>query len=308
MPPYLQRKYIDSIRQVSSKWVNWDPPISIRVGAYGLIDKETGDFIVEGNVYDEEFQKELDKHNAGIKMSDYPPQEGPVEENFIICTRGTKCEEKEKEKEGDAPVIGKKSYKWFFEREKRGAVLFLHSPRQIFLPPHVVLEPLYKVDKLINKCLVTSIHVCPAYSMYLSDKTGDNLSLALVSETPLTTASVESASTDGGVSWLVDTPNGLLRKASNKTGEFAFTPLYSLKRPIKRIRRFFRDRIMPEPEGDELWYTDSVPWDPLDEDGEEDPFDPEIHSVDPFAAVEKAAAEKAAAEKAAAEAAAAAAA
>lgn len=72
----------------------------LQVGAYGLIDKETGDFIVEGNVYDEEFQKELDKHNAGIKMSDYPPQEGPVEENFIICTRGTKCEEKEKEKEG----------------------------------------------------------------------------------------------------------------------------------------------------------------------------------------------------------------
>ena len=68
------------------------------------------------------------------------------------------------------------------------------------------------------------------------------------------------------------------------------------------------------------WYNDTTPWDPLDEDGEEDEFDPvsvvfvflsssvfhrmafqEIHLVDPFAAVDKAAAEKAAAEKAAAE-------
>ena len=75
------------------------------------------------------------------------------------------------------------------------------------------------------------------------------------------------------------------------------------------------------------WYNDTTPWDPLDEDGEEDEFDPvsvvfvvlslsashttvfqEIHLVDPFAAVDKAAAEKAAAEKAAAEGAAAAAA
>lgn len=46
----------------------------------------------------------------------------------------------------------------------------MHKPRQISIPPNVVLEPLYKVDKLYEKVLVTSIHVCPAYSMYLSDE------------------------------------------------------------------------------------------------------------------------------------------
>jgi hypothetical protein len=91
MPPYLQRKYIDLIRQVSSKWVNWDPPIGIQVGAYGTIDKETGDWIVEGNVYDPAFQTELDKHNAGIVMADFPPQEGPVEGDFVIASRGAKA-------------------------------------------------------------------------------------------------------------------------------------------------------------------------------------------------------------------------
>ncbi|KAF8128944.1 hypothetical protein EV363DRAFT_1451425 [Boletus edulis] len=308
MPFYLQRKYIDLIRQVSSKWVNWDPPIGVQVGAYGTVDKETGDLIVEGNVYDAAFQQELDKHGVGIKMSDFPPQEGPIEDDFVISSRGAK--RGDVDKDVDAPGIANASVKgkWLFQRGKRGAILIMHSPRQIFLPPKVVLEPLYKVDKLIDKMLVTNIHVCPAYSMYLSDKSGDNVSLALISQTPIATAGVENASGNGGFTWWVDAPNGILRKASDQTGNFPFTPLYSLRRPIKRNRRFFRDAIRPEPAGDDLWYNDTTPWDPLDEDGEEDPFDPEIKAIDPFAAVDKAAAEKAAAEKAAAEAAAAAAA
>ena len=41
MPNFLQRKYIDLIRQVSSKWVNWDPPIEIRVGFITIIPSIT---------------------------------------------------------------------------------------------------------------------------------------------------------------------------------------------------------------------------------------------------------------------------
>jgi hypothetical protein len=301
MPPYLQRKYIDLIRQVSSKWVNWDPPIGIQVGAYGTIDKETGDWIVEGNVYDPAFQTELDKHNAGIVMADFPPQEGPVEGDFVIASRGAKARNLNVDTEVDVPGIASAFVKgqWLFERGKRAAVLIMHNPRQIYIPPNAVLGPLYKVDKLIDKYLVTSIHVCPAYSMYLSDKSGNKVSLALVAQAP-------AAGATAGVTWWADAQTGIHRKACDETGSYTFTPLFSLRRPIKRNRRWIRDTIRPDPEGDELWYNDTTPWDPLDEDGEEDEFDPEIHSVDPFAAVDKAAAEKAAAEKAAAEAAAAA--
>lgn len=34
MPASMQRKYIDLIREASSKWVNWDPPIEIRVSVH----------------------------------------------------------------------------------------------------------------------------------------------------------------------------------------------------------------------------------------------------------------------------------
>lgn len=39
---------------------------------------------------------------------------------------------------------------WLFERDKRNAVLLMHNSRQIFLPPNVVLEYLYRVDRLVN--------------------------------------------------------------------------------------------------------------------------------------------------------------
>ena len=59
---------------------------------------------------------------------------------------------------------------WSFQSGKRGAVLIMHNPRQICLPPNLDLDSFFRIDKLIDKWLVTKTHVCPAYSMYLSDK------------------------------------------------------------------------------------------------------------------------------------------
>lgn len=84
------------------------------------------------------------------------------------------------------------------------------------------------------------------------DTAGDKVSLALVSQTPITAAGVEPAGANGNFTWWADASNGLLRKAAGQTGTFPFTPLYSLRRPIKRHRRFFRDKIRPEPAGDDL--------------------------------------------------------
>lgn len=283
----LQRKYIDLIRRVSSKWVNWNPPIQIRVGSFGKIDKETGDLIVEGNIYDPEFQEDLDKHDVKISMANFPPQEGPVEDDFVIASRGAKRQDIDSDSESKLAGITNASFKgqWSFERDKRDAVLIMHNPRQIFLPPNVVLEQLYKVDRMVNKHLVTNIHVCPAYSMYLSDKSGDKATLALVAKVPADGVVDATADASGGFTWLVNTQDGLFREGSDKAGDYNFTPLYSLRRPIKRYRRFFRDAIRPEPAGDGLWYNDSPPWDPLDEDGVEDPFTAEVTAVDPFAHV-----------------------
>ena len=45
---------------------------------------------MEGNIYDPEFQNELDKQGVNFKLADYPPQDGPIEDDFIIASRGAK--------------------------------------------------------------------------------------------------------------------------------------------------------------------------------------------------------------------------
>lgn len=68
---------------------------------------------------------------------------------------------------------------WQFEQGKRDALLIMSKPRLRFLPTSVILDNLYKVEKLSDKWLVTRVHVCPAYSMYLSDKCTVSLILTL---------------------------------------------------------------------------------------------------------------------------------
>lgn len=88
--------------------------------------------------------------------------------------------------------------------------------------------------------------------MTLDDTADDRLSLALVAQAPIASMAGVTAGAGGGFSWWHNAQNGLLRKASDQTGKYVFTPLYSLKRPIKRFYRWFRDKTLPELSGDDL--------------------------------------------------------
>ena len=131
-----------------------------------------------------------------------------------------------------------------------------------------------------------------------TDTAGDTVSLALVAQT--SNEGIATASANSGFGWWANVHTGVLRKACDRTGGYVFTPLYALRRPLGRLRRIFRDETVPELEATDLsvlhtwcsllcgldrtdcdtiffclyprWY-DNTPWDPLDEDGEEDAID-----------------------------------
>ncbi|KAF9220623.1 hypothetical protein BS17DRAFT_797611 [Gyrodon lividus] len=270
--PSLQRKYVDLIHQTSSKWANWDPPIPVEVGAYGTIHPGTGELIVEGNIYDPEFQEELDKVNGKFKIADHPPSEGGIEGDYIIASAGARSINFSLEPQVGFAGIASASLKgqWQFQKRQRDALLVMYKPRQKYIPSKVILDHLYKVPKLQGKCLVTSVHVCPAFSMYLSNKSGEKISLALAAQAPVAAAAAVTAGGDVGFDWWADTQATLLRKACDKNGTYRYTPLYALKRPIPFHKRLFRDKTSPVPDDDEYWCDVLHPWQPLDEDGKED--------------------------------------
>ncbi|KAI6024212.1 hypothetical protein EDC04DRAFT_2725496 [Pisolithus marmoratus] len=279
----LQRKYVDLIHDATSKWANWDPPIPIKVGAFGKLDRTTGELEVHGNVYDADFQETLDKIDPTLKLKlqQHLPVVGPVEEDFIISTSGAQRRAFSAEPGVDVMGLATASLKadFQFSLGKRDAFLVMHSPRMEYFPPSAVLEQLYHIPALADMYLVTSVFTCPAFSLYLSDKSGEQISLALLASAPIITPVAPlgpSASFSTGIDWWTNASRGILRKGASKEGEYVFTPLYVLKKRGGWARKIFRSAD-PKQRGrsseDELWVDVDTPWEPLDEDGEEDPID-----------------------------------
>lgn len=256
-------KYVDLIRQRTSKWANWFPEKQdIRVGSYGRFNAQTGRFDVEGNVYDPEFQKLLDATDGKMKLSDYPPVLDDEEKDFAVGSMGVRP--KEFSPGSDAVErIDQAKYKedWQFLQDKRGAMLVMHKPRQEHFPKGRVFEALYKVPELKEKYIVPTVYKCRAYAMYLSEKTGEKISLALLPN------SGEENGTE--LSWWTDPKMEHLQIKSDQ--DYVFTPLFTCKRKIPLIRPLMRDSPTPDPEDAGFWMDVYPSWEPLDDDGEIDP-------------------------------------
>lgn len=84
----------NSSRGLASIYANLHPShfhvFDRQVGAYGEVEYETGELRIDGNIYDSDFQVELDRLGLRLRMADHPPEESGVEEDFIIASKGAK--------------------------------------------------------------------------------------------------------------------------------------------------------------------------------------------------------------------------
>ncbi|KAG2364555.1 hypothetical protein BDR07DRAFT_1279388 [Suillus spraguei] len=256
----LSLKYVDLVRQRTSKWANWFPEQQDRVGSYGRFNAQTGNFDVEGNVYDSEFQKLLDATDGTMKLSDYPPVLGEEEKDFAVGSMGVRPKEFSL---GSDVVEGidQAKYKedWQFMEGKRGAMLVMYKPRQEHFPKGKVFEALYQVPELKDKYIVPSVYKCRAYAIYLSNKTGEKISLALLPK----------SGKGNKLEWWTSLNIENLQIKTDQN--YVFSPLFNCKRkiPLIRISRF--NSPVPDPEDADFWMDVYPPWEPLDDDGEIDP-------------------------------------
>ncbi|KAJ7631809.1 hypothetical protein B0H17DRAFT_1164188 [Mycena rosella] len=249
---YASRKYIDLILTASSKWASWDPPHPIKASR-GLRDrdKETGQFQKDGNIYE-------DAATAAL-AADIRPETLAPDEHMVISSEATQKREFSLGPHINVSGLVEASIKgqWKFRSGKTGVLLLMAQPRSALLPVTAFLKHLVDLPVLKDKCLVTETVSCHAYSMYLSTKSEDTISLALLATTPLPMAPLVSAGGEVGVSWWSETGGGV------------FTPLFVLKRVRKQGFVPYRGAPAPEDE-DELWVDAESPWAPLNEDGEEE--------------------------------------
>jgi len=255
-----QRKYIDLIKEVSSKWANWDPPKRVQAGDFGTVNRKTGEFLVEGNIY-------THPDIAPIARL-YPPFEAPETDQYQIHSyhvRGTNV---------GANLPGARDLvftsRWQFSA-KRGAILLMFKPRLIGVPdPFLPLA--LNIPALKGKSLAHHVYECPGFYTYLSNKASETVTVSLRADVPSGIPGI-TINPAVNVGWLAEGCTGV-RQQAYRPGA-VYTPLYCLKSLRRRLMR--RDDSSP---GIESWEDTDVPWDDLDEEGASEPEDNDDDNYD----------------------------
>ncbi|KIJ60777.1 hypothetical protein HYDPIDRAFT_43111 [Hydnomerulius pinastri MD-312] len=275
---YESRKFVDLILSSASKWANWDPPRPINVGDYGSIDRATGEFVWEGNIYRSYIQELLDKSLGPNKIDLKDPTLQPVvsegDEQLIISSSGVQATEAKLGAEVSVQGQANASLRFKFNfTDKGGAALVLYKPQHSTLPQDErfarVLKAVHEV--LRGKCFVTEVISCPAYLMVLSRKKGENFSASLSAANVNPVATVGA---DAGLTWSSDVVHGLYRSGSNTKP--IFKPLYKLMHPQRTFWNFIFGQRGGDSENESIdWEDARRPWDELNDEGEEkERYDP----------------------------------
>jgi hypothetical protein len=266
------RLFIDLVYSGTSRWANWEPPLKIEVGDYGIVDKETGQFIRHGSVYD-------DLDDISLHLEKYAPELKPIEKDFLFKTHNARRIDVGGGPEAQITGIVEASFagQYVFGRES-GALLAMSRPRMKALPYNFPYEKLTEIKQLDHKAIVVNTFICPSFALYLSQGKEDVISLEAEVVAPIPAALGLEAGGKGHVSWKFERASGFPRAASSEN--YDFTPLYSLR--INKPRGHFHlgMRGSPKPAEDDeprpqiydpsrLLADYPIPWDTLDEEGDE---------------------------------------
>ncbi|KAF9231128.1 hypothetical protein BU15DRAFT_82798 [Melanogaster broomeanus] len=302
MTSYDSRQYVDRILAKSFQWANWDPTKTISVGDFGTISKETGEFLREGSIYSEDFQKlisgatkdvdEGDPHSVflqhvlreweekiDLKDAIVQPEVSAGDPHQIISSSNGHPKDP-----GVAPDVDVQNQANaglqvnFGFGDKGGVVLALYQTQKSSFS--TADERLASVLKLGHKAVkeryfvtevVSCLHTCWLFPE--NESFSASLSATVTSGVP-----EDTVGKDAGLAWSHDDMvNGVCRSGSNAN----FVPLFQLRQPRRGFWSFLK---YPGQRGFSLtepleWENVRAPWDWLDLEGKElERYDPTMYS------------------------------
>jgi len=276
MPESLLRKASDLLHKVSGKFLNIDPSLEVKVGYFGAIDRQSGEFNYEGDVYKDDAFKEA------MKDVEKSPPEGKIQVIEAIRSETAFAWNFGVDPNVTLPGLleGSAQLKFAVTPGKRAAFLIMQDVRTSFLPPDG-LQKLAGVEALTNKWVVTRTVLCSSYVLGITGKGEQSLSGSVGATVPVGGPVVAGGSVSAGMR-MSDT-YGFLLKGERQAGGSANTGYVmllhlQLLKPAWLYKCFgiqspYRDALpADDPTLDETtaWKDAPVPWDILDEDdGEE---------------------------------------
>jgi len=247
-----QRKYIDLVKEASAKWPNWDPSRNLRPGDFGTVNKTTGDFVVEGNIY---------THVDIAKTAEqYRPVQAAEIDYFQIPSFEVRGLDVKVDDKADTGLLLKGQWRF---NSKRGAILLMHRPRMTRVPDEFFNASLH-LPILKGKCLVYQVWNCPGFYMYLSNRSSEQVTVSL--RTRINPPAGPGANPEPPVTyqWSAEGSTGVRQYAYRP--DAVYTPLFCLKSIRKPLLRRDESSL-----GREAWRETDVPWGDLDEEGVTEP-------------------------------------
>ncbi|QRV92330.1 hypothetical protein RhiJN_20348 [Ceratobasidium sp. AG-Ba] len=272
------RKYVDLIHRASGgKHANWNPPKNVRVGDWGYVDKATAEFVKEGNIFTDPLcSKALEHLENPVIVSD---PEDLVRFDANALSDGTGKLSSDLGATGEMGI--KVNASWSFSPKNRGAVITATDVVTEYLETGIVFPRLGDIAKLKDKAIVVETLTCSGYGLLLTDK-GRGGSASLTLETWVSEAGLTAGSGIGGA-WKCESQTGTWRTAYGYRADekSTYTPLFTLRTLKRRLWPRYRGAqpLTNQYEGYEL------PWNVLDEDGEEDTDVPDDIADSPLSAL-----------------------
>ncbi|KAF5342907.1 hypothetical protein D9758_015401 [Tetrapyrgos nigripes] len=259
------RKFIDLLLQVTNnKWANIDVNKEVKVGDFGRVDQTTGEFLVEGNLYELAETKPV--------MESYPVQTTVPTKFEKYLSKGVKEVSISPSVNVGIPSIADVGFvgKWEFKSNK-GALLVLLAPRISTMrgfPTGTMLEKRFE-SVLKHRVVCTDVVSCPAVCLYLGRNKDHVFELSLKTDAPIPVAAPVTVGGNVDVKWNSSNAQGLIKEGVDPDGKYSFYPLYGLKQVNwGRVGIAVRGDRPGNGEEDVLEEV-YAPWDELDDEGEE---------------------------------------
>ncbi|KAE9400343.1 hypothetical protein BT96DRAFT_919513, partial [Gymnopus androsaceus JB14] len=249
------RKFIDLLLDSTNKWTNIDAGKNIRVGDFGTIDPSTGDFLIDGNLYDLTETRDI--------MSKYPVQSTPKVQIEKYSSDAVKeLGFSPKVSAGFQPVADISfEASWEFSRD-RGALLVLTSAHTEYIrgfPTAAFIANPQITALLKKKVICTDVTSCPAFCLYLSNSKTHAFKISFEASVPIA-AAVPGVTAGGGL--------GIIKQGANP--EPVFHPLFSLKAiRWEGLGSVVRGEKPTELEDESIMDDVQKPWKDLDNEGEQ---------------------------------------
>ncbi|KAK0497887.1 hypothetical protein EDD18DRAFT_1159992 [Armillaria luteobubalina] len=250
-----QRKCIDLFWKVNHEYLNPNG-LPITIGDFGTLDRRTGDFQREGNIFEHPESKDI---MAEQNRDD--PRNTTVMECIFRCTNNVRNIGLPFSVGGGLTgvVDGNVTTQFQFDSE-RGVLLCMRDVKYSMLPiVETWVRTLEKIPLFKAKGIVTETYTCSQYDLLMNHKRKRDVGVTAAASVPIPVLPAVSASAKAGFNISGSSESGSVWQGTKSADCDSFVPMYRLKALRGRVTR-----------GEDSLAQDFVlPWGELDDDGKD---------------------------------------